>query len=227
MMSRCGSGETSGPQRPVRSAADSALERDISVEATAVAILPSAKRKVTSATRVVQDEASLVDQLYSKYATLRSEIRAFFPPTQLKVSHNYVLGYPDPLLAADGTPYPVVISDSSASIGFAARSLIGGAAVGSHRFEDAHGEGEITWAQKSIFEPSTQIPKRAANLCTYIPPLASFAGNGSCSPTTCSPSSSRCFPRVAKRLRRKRRASEGIRCRIATQDFSPSSALVT
>jgi hypothetical protein len=102
--------------------------------------------------------------LRSLLSDLHSVISDIFPQTQLSPSDVYVVGYPDPLHDQAGALCPVFIGKSD-----------------TNAFQNAHGEGEVTWAQNDFISPLQRATQNFAGGWNFIDTQSVFLTHGYCS----------------------------------------------
>ena len=105
-----------------------------------------------------------LSSLRSLLSDLHSVVTDLFPSSQLASSDIYVVGYPDPLHDQSGALCPVFMGSND-----------------TRAFQNAHGEGEVTWAQDAFLSPLQRATQGFAGGWNYIDTSAAFLTHGYCS----------------------------------------------
>jgi hypothetical protein len=107
---------------------------------------------------------SSISDLRSLMSDLHSVITELFPRSQLAPGDIYVVGYPDPLHDEAGGLCPVFIGSSDTSA-----------------FQNAHNEGEVTWAENSFIGPLERATEYFASGWNFVDAQGAFLTHGYCS----------------------------------------------
>ncbi len=121
-------------------------------------------QEISAGSDLSQTVPADLSDLRSLLSDLHGVISEIFPRSQLSPSDVYVVGYPDPLHDEAGTLCPVFIGNSD-----------------TNAFQNAHGEGEVTWAQNSFLSPLERATQYFASGWNYISTQEAFLTHGYCS----------------------------------------------